>query len=106
MLPVLLLLASLALILSRFDGIAGWQLGEVAFLYGTVEVAFGLMDLLFGGFDPGNFGQMVRRGGFDQLLLRPVDITVQVLGSQFLLRRLEDARAGGQPTAPRSRAAG
>jgi ABC-2 type transport system permease protein len=31
---------------------------------------------------------MVRRGSFDQLLLRPASITLQVLGSRFWLRRL------------------
>jgi ABC-2 type transport system permease protein len=79
---------SLALILQRFEGIGGWSLGEVAFLYGMVETAFGAMDMIFSGFDPSFFGQQVRRGTFDQLLLRPVDITLQVLGSKFVLRRL------------------
>ncbi len=79
---------SLALILQRFESIGGWTLGEVAFLYGTVETAFGMMDLLFSGFDPPFFGQQVRRGSFDQLLLRPVNITLQVLGGEFVLRRL------------------
>lgn len=79
---------SIALIMQRFDGIGGWSLLEVAFLYGMVSMAFGVMDLIFSGFDPGGFGQQVRRGTFDQLLLRPVNITLQVLGSQFLLRRL------------------
>ena len=79
---------TLALVLQRFDTIAGWTLGEVAFLYGTVEVAFGLTEILFGGFDPDVFGPMVQRGSFDQLLLRPVNITFQVLGSDFVLRRL------------------
>ena len=46
------------------------------------------MDMLFSGFDYDSFGPMVRRGRFDQLLLRPVDITLQVLGSRFVLRRL------------------
>jgi ABC-2 type transport system permease protein len=80
--------ASLALILARFKNVGGWTLGEVAFLYGMVEMAFGVMDLGFGGFDPGFFGERVRRGTFDQLLLRPVDVVVQVLGSAFVLRRL------------------
>ena len=79
---------SLALILQRFHDIGGWTLGEVAFLYGTVEMAFGMMDLLFSGFDPPHFGQRVRRGTFDQLLLRPVNITVQVLGSRLVIRRM------------------
>ena len=79
---------SLALIFQRFENIGGWTLAEVAFLYGIIAVSFGTMDMLFSGFDPQSFGQHVRRGTFDQLLLRPVDITVQVLGSEFIMRRL------------------
>ncbi|MBN1976676.1 MAG: ABC-2 family transporter protein [Anaerolineae bacterium] len=78
---------ALALVFQRFDTIAGWTLGEVAFLYGLVTAAFGAMDLIFGGFDPDTFGPMVQRGALDQLLLRPVSITFQVFGSTFLLRR-------------------
>lgn len=79
---------SLALIFERFGSLGGWSLGEVAFLWGMVEMAFGLMDLIFSGFDPQDFGQRVRNGGFDQILLRPINVTVQVLGSEFMLRRL------------------
>jgi ABC-2 type transport system permease protein len=79
---------SLAVVFTRFDTIKGWTLGEVAFLYGMVEVAFGLMDMIFAGFDPDRFGLLVRRGAFDQLLLRPINITTQILGSDFALRRL------------------
>ena len=87
-------LGTLVLIFQRFDDIAGWTLGEVAFLYGMVEAAFGITELLFSGFDPGAFGSMVQRGRFDQLLLRPVDITLQVLGSAFVLRRLSKTAQG------------
>jgi ABC-2 type transport system permease protein len=80
--------AILAMVLSRFEGIGGWALPEIAFLYGMVSAAFGVMDLIFSAFDPGRFGLDVRRGTFDRLLLRPADITLQVLGSRFLLRRL------------------
>jgi ABC-2 type transport system permease protein len=83
-----LFFAALALVMERFGNLGGWSLGEVAFLWGTVEVAFGIMDMIFGGFDPGVFGVRVRRGTFDQLLLRPINITVQVLGDDFALRRL------------------
>lgn len=79
---------SLALVFARFDNLGGWRLGEVAFLYGLVECAFGLMDMIFSGFDPRDFGQNVRRGRFDQMLVRPLNITLQVLGSAFHLRRL------------------
>jgi len=77
-----------ALTFTRFDAIGGWTLGEVAFIWGLAEFSFGTMDMLFSGFDYDAFGPMVRRGRFDQLLLRPVDITLQVLGSRFVLRRL------------------
>jgi ABC-2 type transport system permease protein len=79
--------ATLALILQRFENIAGWDLGEVAFLYGTVETSFGIMDLLFSGFDPPSFGRQVRLGTFDQMLLRPVNITLQVFASNVQMRR-------------------
>jgi ABC-2 type transport system permease protein len=79
---------SLALILQRFGDLGGWRLGEIAFLFGLLEASFGLMDMVFAGFDPANFGRRVRRGTFDQLLLRPVNITLQVLGDEFILRRL------------------
>jgi ABC-2 type transport system permease protein len=79
---------SLALIFQRFDRLGGWSLGEVAFLYGIVEMAFGTMDMVFSGFDPSHFGEKVRLGTFDQILLRPVNLTLQVLGSQFLIRRI------------------
>jgi ABC-2 type transport system permease protein len=52
----LLEFASLALVLQRFDTILGWTVGEVAFLYGLVEIAFGTMDMVFSGFDPRRFG--------------------------------------------------
>jgi ABC-2 type transport system permease protein len=77
-----------ALTLNRFDQIGGWTIGEVAFIWGITESSFGLMDMLFSGFDYDTFGPMVRKGQFDQLLLRPLNITLQVLGSRFVLRRL------------------
>lgn len=79
---------SLVMIFQRFENLGGWTLGEIAFLYGLAETAFGTMDMLFSGFDPQFFGEQVRRGAFDQLLLRPINITLQVLGARFILGRL------------------
>ena len=80
--------ASLALVFGRFETLKGWTLGQVAFLYGLAELSFGIMDMAFSGFDPGFFGLQIRRGAFDQLLLRPINITLQVMGSEFTLRRI------------------
>lgn len=85
---------SLALVLQRFEGIGNWGLGEIAFLVGMVEMAFAAMDILFSGFDPGFFGRWIRLGTFDQLMLRPVNLTIQVLGSRFILRRIGRALQG------------
>jgi ABC-2 type transport system permease protein len=79
---------STALIIQRFGNIAGWSLGEVAFLFGMIEMSFGAMDMIFSGFDPDVFSTLVREGRFDQLMLRPIGLAWQVLGSRFLLRRI------------------
>ncbi len=79
---------SFAAVLSRFGSLGGWTLGEVAFLYGMVEISFATMDMLFSGFDPASFSQQIRRGVFDQFLLRPAGLALQVFGSEFMLRRL------------------
>ena len=85
---VLFEFGSMALVLQRFGSIQGWRLPEIAFLYGLVEISFGLMDMLFSGFDPPDFGRRVRQGTFDQFLLRPINITAQVMGAALELRRL------------------
>ncbi len=77
-----------ALTMTQFREIGGWTLGEVAFLWGMAEFSFGMMDMIFSGFDYDTFGPLVIKGTFDQLLLRPVNISLQVLGSRFVLRRL------------------
>jgi ABC-2 type transport system permease protein len=79
---------SLVLVLERFKHIAGWTIGEVAFLYGMIEAAFGFTDMIFSGFDPRDFGESIRRGRFDLVLLRPLNLTLQVLGSAFVVRRI------------------
>jgi ABC-2 type transport system permease protein len=78
----------LALVFTRFGNLGGWTLGQVAFLYGLAELSFGIMDLVFSGFDPGNFGLQVRLGRLDQIMLRPLGISLQILGSEFALRRV------------------
>ena len=86
---------TLALLLQTFQRIAGWTLWQVALLYGVVETAFGIMDMIFGGFDPGVFGRFIRLGQLDQLMLRPANLTMQVLGSEFVLRRVGRIAQGG-----------
>jgi ABC-2 type transport system permease protein len=91
----LLGIGTIALVLQPFNNISGWTIFEIAFLYGMAETAFGTMDMIFSGFDPPYFGRRVRLGTFDQMLLRPVNLITQVLGSQFVIRRLGRIIQGG-----------
>ena len=79
---------TLAAVFGRFGDIGGWRLAEVAFLYGLAEFSFATMDLVWGGFDYDLFSPLIRRGGFDQMLLRPLPVPLQVISSEFALKRL------------------
>ena len=80
--------AALALVFERFGDLGGWTLAQVAFLYGIVNFAFAFSNIIFSGFNPSQFGQEVRMGTFDRIMLRPINITAQVLGSRLEIRRL------------------
>ncbi len=74
---------------SRLTALGGWTLPEIGLLYGLSSVAFGLADMVIAGFDYIYFGpNMVRLGEFDRVLIRPVSAFLQVLTSQFTLKRL------------------
>jgi ABC-2 type transport system permease protein len=79
-------LLTILLVFQRFPSIAGWTMGEVAFLYGLGAIAFGISDLACGGFD--SLSQMIRLGTFDRVLTRPVGTFTQVLASDLQIRRL------------------
>jgi ABC-2 type transport system permease protein len=73
------------LLFASFTTLAGWSAGEIALLYGVTSVAFGIAELLGAGID--GFDEMIRRGEFDRVLLRPVSPFLQVAGSDFRMRR-------------------
>ena len=74
---------------ARMPTLGGWTLPEIGLLYGLSSVAFGVSDMLIAGFDYAYFGpNMVRLGEFDRILIRPVNTFLQVLTSQFTLKRL------------------
>jgi ABC-2 type transport system permease protein len=66
--------------------LGGWSLPEVAFLYGVAGVSFSLTDMLLGHLD--NFGELIRTGTFDVLLVRPRGSLFQVVASELAVRRL------------------
>jgi ABC-2 type transport system permease protein len=66
--------------------LGGWNLHEVALVYGISGIAFATSDLLVGHLD--GLSQMVRDGTFDLLLVRPRGTLLQVVTSDFALRRV------------------
>lgn len=71
----------------RFGNIEGWTLGQVAFFYGTVNIAFAIADAMSQGFDV--FGShFVKTGDFDRVLLRPRPTILQLAGYQLTIRKV------------------
>lgn len=77
---------AILLMFSQVDELGGFTLPEIALLYGTSAVAFGLADLMIGSMD--RLGRRVRDGTLDTLLVRPVPVLAQVAADKFALRRL------------------
>jgi ABC-2 type transport system permease protein len=85
----LLTLLDFVMILVLFENVPeldGWTVQQVALLYGIAGIAFAISDLVVGHLDL--FPQMIRDGTFDQILVRPLPSLLQVVASDFSLRRL------------------
>jgi viologen exporter family transport system permease protein len=76
----------LALMLHLVDDLAGWDLGEIALLYGASGIGIGVADLIIGSVE--QVGQHIRTGTLDAMMVRPVPLLVQVCADRFAIRRL------------------
>ncbi|HEX5090423.1 MAG TPA: ABC transporter permease [Nocardioides sp.] len=74
------------ILFQNVEHLGGFDLHEVAFLYGGTGVAFAVADLFAGRIE--RLGQMIRLGRLDQMLVRPVPLLVQVCADEFALRRV------------------
>jgi ABC-2 type transport system permease protein len=70
----------------RFGNLRGWKLAEVAMLYGMISIIFAIADALAKGFDM--FGDIVKAGDFDRLLVRPRSTVLQLFGQELTLKRV------------------
>lgn len=77
---------SIWVLFHRFHRVGGWTLPEVGIFYGIVGMAWTLADTVGRGFD--NFGQVVKAGDFDRILLRPRSTVFQLLAQDTQLRRI------------------
>ncbi len=79
-------------ILARFENLAGWTLGEVAFLYGLRVTTHGLV-----GLATGNIWRLeysVREGEFDRYLVRPAPPLLQLLTERVPLSAFGELLGG------------
>jgi ABC-2 type transport system permease protein len=79
-------------ILARFEAIAGWTLGEVAFLYGMRLTMLALCGLATGNI--WSLQWMVRLGEFDRFLVRPVGPLLQLLTLRVPISAFGDLLGG------------
>ncbi len=79
-------LLAILIFFRTFRQLGGWSVGEVALLYGMMSVAFGITDMVGAGFDRAS--ALIRLGEFDRVLTRPLPAFLQVLATDFQLRRL------------------
>ncbi|MDH4183422.1 MAG: ABC-2 family transporter protein [Nitrospinota bacterium] len=71
----------IVVVLTKFGDIAGWSLGEMAFLYGLMVFSQGITTILFGSLN--DFESQIIAGDFDRLLVRPLSPLMQILASNF-----------------------
>ncbi len=76
----------IAILFARFKQLGDWSLWEVGMLYGIIGICFASAEMVARGFD--TFQSLVVRGGFDNLLIRPLGTFYQVLAYDFQLRRV------------------
>jgi ABC-2 type transport system permease protein len=79
-------------LLSRFPSLAGWTLGEVAFLYGLRLIVHALAGVLTGPIF--SLEDQVRSGEFDRYLLRPVSPLLQFMTQRVEISILGDLLGG------------
>lgn len=70
----------------RFSKVNEFTYSEVLLCFSVMLLEFSLAEMFARGFD--SFSGMVRSGSFDQVLVRPRNEILQVLGSKFELTRI------------------
>jgi ABC-2 type transport system permease protein len=79
-------LATIVIIFGQVPQLDGWSLGQVAFLYATSGMSFALGDVFVSQVEMASVH--IKRGTFDQFLLRPLGPLIQLSANEFALRRI------------------
>ncbi len=80
-------LLAIYFLFDRFGDIKGYTFEDVIICFVISYLGFSISECFFRGFD--NFTSIISNGEFDRILIRPVNIILQVLGS-----RIDFARVG------------
>ena len=83
---------AILVLFDRFESLIGWNVYQVAFIYGIVNISFAVADAMTTGFDL--FGDMVKTGDFDRILIRPRSTALQLAGQELTLRRISRLTPG------------
>jgi ABC-2 type transport system permease protein len=78
--------ASIAVLFVRLQALAGWSIGEVAFLWALSSLAFGIGDLFISQVEL--VSVHIKAGTFDAFLVRPLGALLQLSAMEFAPRRL------------------
>ena len=70
----------------RFKMVQGWTLGELALIYGIMQMGFAAAETSARSFD--TFSLTVKNGDFDRILLRPCSTLLQVAVRNFQMMRI------------------
>jgi ABC-2 type transport system permease protein len=84
--------AAILVLFHQVDALGDWSVAEVAFLYAIASISFALTDLVIGHLDL--LPRMIREGELDLILVRPLSSLLQVVASDFALRRVGKALQG------------
>jgi ABC-2 type transport system permease protein len=79
-------------VLSRFEAIGGWPLGEIAFLYGLRLVMHAISVLLSGYIR--DLDMEIRHGQFDRVLIRPLSPLRQIISQGVQVNAFGDLIGG------------
>lgn len=67
---------------SNFSSIKGWELSDVACLYGVVNGGYGLFCIFLGG--TRYVARMIFEGDLDTLIVKPKSLLLQIIGSKSI----------------------
>lgn len=74
------------ILFDRFKMIQGWTFPELALIYGIMQMGFSIAEATARSFD--TFGEVIKRGEFDRILLRPVGTIVQIASREMHFMRV------------------